>query len=36
MLIERNDDIAQRVGVGVIHEDAWVDAEPIPMLIKLE
>lgn len=36
MLIERDKDRAQRLGVGVIHEDAWVKAEPISMLIKLE
>ena len=36
MLIQRDGDRAQRVGVGVIHEDAWVEANPVPMLIKLE
>ena len=36
MLIQRNEDRAQRIGIGVIHEDAWVEAKPVPMLIKLE
>lgn len=36
MLIQRDGDRAQRVGIGVIHEDAWVEANPVPMLIKLE
>ena len=36
MLIQRDGDRAQRVGIGVIHEDAWVEAHPVPMLIKLE
>ncbi len=36
MLIQRNEDRAQRVGIGVIHEDAWIEANPVPMLIKLE
>ena len=35
MLIQRDGDRAQRVGIGVIHEDAWVEANPVPMLIKL-
>ncbi|KAK0508237.1 hypothetical protein JMJ35_009321 [Cladonia borealis] len=33
---ERDGDQAQRVGIAVIHEDAWVEANPVPMLIKLE
>ena len=36
MLIQRDEDRARRVGIGVIHEDAWVEAHPAPMLIKLE
>ena len=36
MLIKRDGDRAQRVSIGVIHEDAWVEANPVPMLIKLE
>ena len=36
MLIQRDGDRAQRVAIGVIHEDAWVQANPVPMLIKLE
>ena len=36
MLIQRDGDRAQRLGIGVIHEDAWVEANPVPMLIKLE
>ena len=36
MLIQRDGDRAQRVSIGVIHEDAWVEANPVPMLIKLE
>ena len=36
MLIQRDGDRAERVGIGVIHEDAWIEANPVPMLIKLE
>ena len=36
MLIQRDEDRAQRLGIGVIHEDAWIEAHPVPMLIKLE
>lgn len=36
MLIQRIGDIASRVGIGVIHEDAWVEAKPNPSWIKLE
>ena len=36
MLIQRDEDRAQRLGIGVIHEDAWIEANPVPMLIKLE
>ena len=36
MLIQRDEDRARRVGIGVIHEDAWIEAHPSPMLIKLE
>jgi hypothetical protein len=36
MLIHRIGDTARRVGIGVIHEDAWVEAKPTPSLIKLE
>ena len=36
MLIERSRDTATRVGLGVIHEDAWKQAPPTSMLIKLE
>ena len=36
MVIQRDGNQAQRVGIGVIHEDAWVEANPVPMLIKLE
>jgi len=36
MLIQRIGETASRLGVGVIHEDAWVEAKPTPMLMKLE
>ncbi len=36
MLIQRIGDTASRVGIGVIHEDAWVEAKPNPSWIKLE
>ena len=36
MLIQRDGDRAQRLDIGMIHEDAWVEANPVPMLIKLE
>jgi len=36
MLIERKDDVASRLGVGVVHEDAWVNADPKTMFLKLE
>lgn len=36
MLIEREGNIARRLGVGIIHEDAWLVAEPRTMFIKLE
>ncbi|KAL2051854.1 hypothetical protein ABVK25_007769 [Lepraria finkii] len=36
MLIEREDDVARRLGVGFIHDVAWLEANPISMFIKLE
>ncbi|KUJ13988.1 uncharacterized protein LY89DRAFT_736991 [Mollisia scopiformis] len=36
MLIQRNADTAQRLGVGVVHEISWVSVAPKPMLIRLE
>lgn len=36
MLIQRDGDRAQRLDIGLIHEDAWVEANPVRMLIKLE
>ncbi|KAL9618166.1 MAG: hypothetical protein Q9160_007116 [Pyrenula sp. 1 TL-2023] len=38
MLIVRdgNSDVAERRGVGTIHEDAWVQADPRPTFIKLK
>lgn len=36
MLIDRKDGIATRVGVGVVHEDAWINAGPISTAITLE
>jgi hypothetical protein len=36
MLIQRHADKAQRLGIGMIHEDAWVAANPFSMLTRLE
>lgn len=36
MLIEREDDVARRLGVGFIHDVAWLEANPISIFIKLE
>ena len=36
MLIERQDDVARRMGVGFIHDIAWLEANPITMFIRLE
>jgi hypothetical protein len=36
MLIERDDDRVRRIAIGVIQEDAWVEAMPVAMLLKLE
>ncbi|KAF2258664.1 HET-domain-containing protein [Lojkania enalia] len=36
MHIRWKGDVAYRVGVGVIHEDAWIAANPTSMLIKLD
>lgn len=36
MLIQRTGEMASRVGIGIIHEDAWVKANLTPMLVKLE
>ncbi|KAL9609351.1 MAG: hypothetical protein Q9167_005876 [Letrouitia subvulpina] len=36
MLIEREDDVARRLGLGFIHEVAWLEANPISIFIKLE
>ena len=36
MLIQRNADTAQRLGVGVVHEFSWISMDPKPMLIHLE
>ena len=35
MLVTRTGNTVTREGVGVIHEDAWVEAKPIPMFIKV-
>ena len=36
MLIERENDIATRLGVGFIHETAWIEANPMSMFVKLQ
>jgi hypothetical protein len=36
MLIQRIGDTASRQAIGVVHEDAWIEAKPTPMLISLE
>ncbi|KAI1450488.1 HET-domain-containing protein [Annulohypoxylon stygium] len=36
MLIEPLGNTARRLGVGTIHEDAWVQESPTEMLVKLE
>lgn len=37
MMIERRaDNVAQRLGVALVHEDAWVEAGPRPEFVKLE
>lgn len=36
MLIQRTGDGAQRLGIGWIHENAWVHANPAPTLLRLE
>lgn len=36
MLVERHGDHFERVAIGVVHEDAWVAAEPKQKLIKLK
>ena len=36
MLIEREGDIARRLGVGFIHETAWDQSRPISVFLKLE
>ncbi|KAL8808869.1 MAG: hypothetical protein Q9200_003933 [Gallowayella weberi] len=36
MLIQRNANTAQRLGVGVVHEFSWISVAPKPMLIHLE
>lgn len=33
---ERDGDVAQRQGVGIIHEDAWVQAHPRASFVKLK
>ncbi|OJD35217.1 het-domain-containing protein [Diplodia corticola] len=36
MMVERRGDVARRLGVAIVHEDAWVEAQPRPMFVKLE
>ena len=36
MLIQRDGDVARRLGVGVVHEISWNSAAPEPELIRLE
>ena len=36
MLIERKGNVARRLGIGVVHEDAWLARDPTSVLIKLE
>jgi len=36
MLIERQGDLAERLGIGVVHENAWVAACPVAMLLYLK
>lgn len=36
MMIEREGTVAQRIGVGIVHEDAWVNANPRITFIRLE
>ncbi|KAB2571506.1 hypothetical protein DBV05_g9853 [Lasiodiplodia theobromae] len=36
MMIERRGNVAQRLGVALVHEDAWAEAGPRPAFVKLE
>lgn len=36
MLIEKEGEVAQRFGVGIIQEDAWLGAKPRTIFIKIE
>ena len=36
MRIELENDVARRLGVGFIHETAWIEANPTSMFIKLK
>jgi hypothetical protein len=35
MLLDRHGDTAQKLGVGVAHENSWVEAKPAPALVRL-
>jgi hypothetical protein len=35
MLVERHGNIVGRLGIGTIHENAWIAADPVPMLLQL-
>lgn len=35
MLIERKGTVAERLGIGVVHENAWVGASPTPLFLYL-
>lgn len=35
MLIQWSGETAERLGVGVIHEDAWVHANPMPSFVRI-
>ncbi|KAI0889182.1 HET-domain-containing protein [Annulohypoxylon maeteangense] len=36
MMVEESGDTARRLGVGTIHEDAWIQENPTKMLVKLK
>lgn len=36
MMIERKGDVASRLGVGIVHEDAWQNCTTAEMFLRLE
>jgi len=36
LLIQRTEKSAQRLGIGWVHEKAWVNANPVPTLLQLD